>query len=142
MASVSFSNENSRLIVETKRNFAFRYPLEWSKAVFTTTNSLTKITFGSDAEIQAGAQYSPTLKRNLTFTEVVTGALTTPNTIRQEMTIAGKNAVMLTTTPTTGNKKRTVYMANTSPTDLIIITHTGVDADGLNLILNSFTLLQ
>jgi hypothetical protein len=142
LASVKFTNVNTNLLVLTKQGFAFRYPSTWGKPTQTTTGALTKFMFGQDLEMQVGPQYSTNLKRNLAYNEVVTGALTIPGTVKQDITVDGKPGALLTTTPTSGAKQRTVYISNKSTTDLIILSQKGVDAEGLNLVINSFNFIK
>jgi hypothetical protein len=138
LASVKFSNANSQLYVNEKLGFAFRYPTTFAKPTSSTASNVTTLKFGNDLELVSGPQYNSALKRNLTYKEVVTGALTTPNTTVQEISMGGKTASLLTTTPASGAKTRTVYVSNKNTTDLIIIKQTGVDAEGLDLIVASF----
>jgi hypothetical protein len=142
LASVQFLNQNTRLYVSPKLGFAFRYPTTWSRPTVTTTSVHTTLTFGQDAEITSGGQYSSTLKRNLTIDEVVTGALTSPGTTDQKITLGDHPAHLLVTTPPSGPQQRTVYAQNKNQTDIIIMKQSGVDSDGLNLILSSFSFIK
>lgn len=142
LSSFTFTNENSRLFINTKLGEAFRYPTVWSRPVVTTTSRNTTLNFGNDLTIVSGAQYSTGLKRNLTIDEVVTGALTASSTTDQQITVANKPAHLLTTTPTTGSVQRVYYITHASPTDMVIIRQKGVDAEGLDLVVSSFTFFK
>jgi hypothetical protein len=142
LASVQFTNDNTKLLVQPKQGFALRYPIQWASPVQTALTGSTKYTFGQDLELKVGADYSAALKRNLTLNEVVTGALTTPGTVSQKMMVDGKDGFLLTTTPTSGPTLRSLYVANKSTSDLVIITQKGVDAEGLNLVINSFAFIK
>lgn len=142
LASVQFLNANTQLHVQPKLGFAFRYPTTWPKPTQATASGSTKITFGNELEVRSGATYSSSLKRNLSYSEVTTGAMTASSTTSQKITVSGKESLLLTTTPTTGPKIRTVYIPNKSTTDTIIITQKGVDSEGLDLVVSSFTFVK
>lgn len=137
--SVKFTNENSRLYINTQLGEAYRYPITWTRPTETKSETRTVTTFGKDLTIVSGSQYSAGLKRNLTLSEVVTGALTVGSTTDQQMTVAGKPAHLLVTTPPSGAKLRTYYIENKNPNDMVIITQKGVDSEGLDLVISSFS---
>lgn len=140
--SVQYTNEGSTLYVNPKLGFAFRYPNDWQKPSTTSTSRATQITFGNELTLVSGGQYSAALRRNLTIDEVVTGAMTTGSTSAQKMTVGGKPATLLTTTPRSGATQRAIYMQNKSATDIILIKQIGVDSTGLDLVAGSFGFIK
>jgi hypothetical protein len=142
LASVQLLNANTQLYVSTKLGFAFRYPSIWVKPTEKVASGVTTLTFGNELEIKSGPVYSSSLKRNLSYNEVSTGAITAASTTSQKISLADKEGILLTTTPTSGPRIRTVYAPNKSTTDILIISQKGVDAAGLDLVLSSFIFIK
>jgi hypothetical protein len=138
LASVKFLNENSKIYLNTKLGLVFRYPITWSQPTVASTKTNTVINFGKDFTLTSGASYSTSLKRDLTYGELVANARVATSTVDTQVTVGGKEAHLIVTTPSVGPALRTVFVKNKNDTDTITLNQIGVDSQGLDLVIASF----